>query len=84
MEADPVIARRARMARLASVGSRVGYGLVLAAIAAFVMGMLTSLDTWGPVVIACLALTTVTLAPAMVLGYAVKAAAREDRERGLN
>lgn len=83
MEPDPVIARRARMARLAAAGSRVGYGLMLAAIAAFVVGMLTSLDTWGPVVIVCLALTTVTLAPAMVLGYAVKAAAREDREHGL-
>ena len=34
------------------------------------------------VVTAGLAGTTVTLAPAIVLGYAVKAAAREDSERG--
>jgi hypothetical protein len=72
------------MARLAAAGSRVGYSLVVAAVVAFVIAMLTSFDFWGPVVIACLALTTVTLAPAMVLGYAVKAAAREDRERGIS
>lgn len=71
------------MARLAEAGSRIGYSLVGLAVVAFVIGMLTSFAFWGPVVIACLALTTVTLAPAMVLGYAVKAADREDHERGV-
>lgn len=69
------------MATLAKLGQRVGYGLVLVAIVAFFIGLATSLDTLGVVVIVCLGLTTVTLAPAIVLGYAVRAAAREDRER---
>lgn len=78
-----MLARRRQMARLARTGQRVGYGLVGAAIVAFAAGLATSFATWGTVVAVCLALTTVILAPAIVLGYAVKAAAREDRERGL-
>ena len=35
------------------------------------------------IVIACLIVASILLAPAIVLGYAVKAADREDRERGL-
>jgi hypothetical protein len=34
-------------------------------------------------VVTCLIVGSVVLAPAIVLGYAVKAAEREDRERGL-
>ena len=78
---DPVLVRRAQMARLAHLGQRVGCGLLGVAVIAFFVGLLTSLDTWGTIVVVCLALTTVTLAPAIVLGYAVRAAAREDAER---
>jgi hypothetical protein len=52
------------------------------AVVGFFLGLATSYALWGPVVIACMALCTFTLAPAIVLGYAVKAAAREDREAG--
>lgn len=79
---DPVLVRRAQMARLAHLGQRVGYALLGLAVVAFFVGLLTSLDTWGTVVVVCLGLTTVTLAPAIVLGYAVRAAAREDAEQG--
>ena len=71
------------MAALAALGQRVGYGLIAVAVIAFFLGLATSLDRWGVVVVAALALTTVTLAPAIVLGYAVRAAAREDAERSL-
>jgi hypothetical protein len=35
------------------------------------------------VVVGCLVIGSLLLAPSIVLGYAVKAAEREDRERGL-
>ena len=79
---DPILARRARMARLAEAGQRVGYGLLLLAIVAFVWGAVAGFSgaVTTTVTLAMLG-TTLTLAPAIVLGYAVKAAAREDTER---
>ncbi len=79
--ADPVLVRRAQMDRLAKLGQRVGYTFLLVAIVGFFAGLFTNYGVWGPVVIAAMAACTLTLAPAIVLGYAVKAAAREDRER---
>ena len=79
---DPVLVRRAQMARLATTGQRVGYLFLLVAIVGFFAGLATDYGTWGPVVVAAMAACTLTLAPAIVLGYAVKAAAREDREAG--
>jgi hypothetical protein len=79
---DPVLARRAAIARLTKVGQRTGYGLLAAAIVAFAVGAaagFTAADV--VVVVACLAAASVVLAPAIVFGYAVKAAEREDRAR---
>ena len=80
---DPVLARRARLSRLATAGQRAGYALLGVAVVAFFVGLASG---FGPLVrllvIGGLFGMTVTLAPAIVLGYAVKAAAREDRERG--
>ena len=79
---DPVLRRRARLARLAETGQRVGYGFLLLAVVGFFVGLLVGgYAVWGPVVVIALAACTVTLAPAIVLWYAVKAADREDRER---
>ena len=78
---DPVLRRRAQMARLADVGRGIGWLFVLVAVVAFVIGLLTSFDPWGTVVVVALLACTLTLAPAIVLGYAVKAAERDDRER---
>ena len=80
---DPVRGRRARIDRLAAAGRRLGYTLILVAVVAFAVGVVTGFST--PVttaVTASLAASTVTLAPALVAGYAVKAAEREDREEG--
>lgn len=80
---DPVLARRARAARLAEVGQRAGYGLLGLAVAGFLVGFFSGFP--GPVVTAvtvALFAGSVVLAPAIVLGYAVKAAARDDRRRG--
>jgi len=80
---DPVLERRARIARWVSLGQRVGYGLFLVAIVLFVLGFVIGFDGWvGPTIIGCLVAGSLVLAPAIVFGYAVKAAEREDRERG--
>ena len=79
---DPVLVRRRQLDRLATTGQRVGYLFLLVAVIGFFAGLATSYATWGTVVVVAMALCTLTLAPAIVLGYAVKAAAREDREAG--
>ena len=80
---DPVRERRARIARLVSVGKRVGYGLFLAAIVLFAAGFVVGFDGFvGSAIIGCLVVGSLVLAPAIVFGYAVKAAERDDREHG--
>ena len=81
---DPVRERRARIARWVAIGQRLGYGLFLVAIGLFVVGFATGFDGLvGPTIVACLVVGSLVLAPAIVFGYAVKAAERDDRERGL-
>ena len=81
---DPVRERRARIARWVALGQRVGYGLFSLAIVLFVVGFAAGFDgIVGPTIIASLVVGSIVLAPAIVFGYAVKAAEREDRERGL-
>ena len=80
--ADPTLARRARIARLTELGQRLGYGLFGVAIVAFIAGAVTGFTAVEVViVIGALAVGSAVLAPAIVFGYAVKAAEREDRER---
>lgn len=81
---DPVRARRARIARLVDLGQRTGYALFGVAVVTFVVGFVAGFDgIVGPLIVGCLVVGSVVLAPAIVFGYAVKAAEREDRERGL-
>lgn len=80
---DPVRARRARIARLVVMGKRLGYSLYLLAVVAFVIGFVTDFGPpIGPLIVGSLLVGSVFLAPAIVLGYAVKAGERDDRERG--
>lgn len=80
---DPVLARRARIARLADLGQRVGYALFGAAMVAFVAGFITEFRPWlVSLIVTALVVGSVVLAPAIVFGYGVKAADREDREGG--
>jgi len=80
---DPVRARRARIDRASRLGQRVGYGCYAVAVVAFLVGFATSYSTaLVTLIVAALAVGSVTLLPAIILGYAVKAAEREDRERG--
>jgi len=82
MDDDPVLERRARIARLAALGKRVGYAALLVAIVSFFIGVATSFARWTVVVTtAGLVAACVILPLPIVLGYGVRAAAREDRER---
>lgn len=83
MTDDPVRLKRAQAARLAEAGERVGYLLLGVAVVTFVVGAVRGFSgvTTTVVTVALIAMTLV-LAPAIVLGYAVKAAEREDREQG--
>jgi hypothetical protein len=81
---DPVRERRTRIARLVEIGQRLGYALFGLAVAAFAVGFVRGFDGLaGAAVVTGLVVGSVVLAPAIVFGYAVKAAEREDRERGL-
>ncbi|MBV8302874.1 MAG: hypothetical protein JOZ04_01590 [Acidimicrobiia bacterium] len=80
---DPVRARRARIDRATRLGKTVGYLCYLVAVVAFFVGFATSYATAVvAVIVAGLAVGSVLLLPSIVLGYAVKAAEREDRQRG--
>ncbi len=80
---DPVLARRARIAKLVEQGKRIGYGLFLVAIVAFVVGFFAGFDgITGGLVVWSIVVGSIVLAPAIVFGYGVKAAEREDRAQG--
>jgi hypothetical protein len=81
---DPVRARRQRVARWTRVANRVGYLFFAIAIVTFVVGFIVSFNgAVSAIVVTSMIIGSVLLAPAIVLGYAVKAAERDDRERGL-
>lgn len=84
MAVDPVRQQRARIDRLASTGKRLGFALFGLATVVLVAGLLTTFsDLVAAVVVACLVAGSIVLAPAIIFGYATKAAERQDRERGL-
>ena len=77
---DPVLARRARIAKLVSIGKAAGYGLYAVAIVLFVVGLVAGYTTGiTSTIVTCLIVGSIVLAPAIVFGYGVRAAEREDR-----
>ncbi len=81
---DPVRARRRQVAHWTRLANRLGYLCFAVAIVTFVIGFIVSFNaTVSTMVIGSMIVGSVLLAPAIVLGYAVKAAERDDRERGL-
>ena len=82
--ADPVRRRRQQIARWTSLAKRIGYLGFAVALVAFLVALATDFNsTMATVVIASLTIGCVVLAPAIIVGYAVKAAERDDREHGL-
>ena len=81
---DPVRTNRRRVARYVKLGKRVGYLLLLAAIVLVVVGLARNFPRGiATAATVCLIAASVVLAPAIILGYAVNAAERDDRARGL-
>jgi hypothetical protein len=80
---DPILEQRERVRRLATTAKRVGYVLFLVSMVLFFVALATdlpeSLVTGATVaqIGGC-----VVLAPAILLGYAVKGAERDEAERG--
>lgn len=80
---DPVRAQRKRVARYVKLAKRTGYLLLLGAVVFVVIGLAGDLTgTITAAATACLIAGSVFLAPAVILGYAVNAAERDDREKG--
>ncbi len=77
---DPVLEKRERIRKLCELGSKSGYSCFAAAMLLFVIAFIADFPSWiVSVIIAAMILGSVTLLPAIVFGYGVKAADAEDR-----
>jgi len=77
---DPILRRRARVAHLVQLGQRIGYGCLLLAIVAFVVGAVTHFPAYTvTTTIIGLVAACVILPVPIVAGYGVRAAARDER-----
>ncbi len=80
---DPIRERRARIAHWTLLANRIGYLVLALAVALFFIALAVSFNAaMATAVIVALIVAFVLLAPSIVLGYAVKAAERDDRELG--
>jgi len=80
---DPVRSRRQTISRINDAANRLGYLLWAIAMAcfitAFIIGFKGILVT---TVTTCIIVGSILLAPSIIIGYAVKAAERDDLEHG--
>lgn len=77
---DPVLARRAAILRWSDLAQRVAYMCFGASIVVFVIAFVAQFPVWTvTAVVTLLVLGSVLFIPAVVLGYAAKAADKEDR-----
>ena len=81
---DPILVQRARVRRIADTAKRVGYLLFAITLVLFFVALATGFSG-GLATAATVSLIAgcVVLAPAILLGYAVKGAERDEAERGL-
>ena len=80
---DPVRARRATIAKWTLIANRVGYLFVALAMALFFMAFVFDFNaTMATLIIVSFIIGCALLAPSIILGYAVKAAERDDVEHG--
>ena len=81
---DDVLAHRARLARFVKLAKRIGYGLFGFAVVAFVLGAVGGFSSLiVDLIVAAMLIGSILLAPAIVLGYGIRAAEREEREAAL-
>lgn len=77
---DPVLERRERIRRWSELGKRVGYGCFAVAVVLFIVAFVSDFPSWLVTsIVAAMVLGSITLPPAIVFGYGVKAADAEDR-----
>jgi hypothetical protein len=82
--ADPVVRRRRQIERWTLLANRIGYLVLALSMALFVIAFAVGFsNTMATFVIVSLIVSFVLLAPSIVLGYAVKAADRDDAEHGI-
>lgn len=80
---DPILIQRAKALRIAKGGQRLGYLLYLIAIVVYTIGLATDFNsTVSAIVTVTFIAGSIVLAPAILAGYAVKAAVRDDIEHG--
>ncbi len=80
---DGVDARRAQVGRWVSLGKRVGYGCYGLAMVLFAIGLATRFTGAIATSITVLMIVgSIVLPPAIVFGYGIKAAIREERGGG--
>jgi len=81
---DPVRARRAMVAKWNTIATKVGYALFAVAIVMFFVALATDFSSGKVTIITTsMIVGSLLLAPAIVVGYAVKAAEKDDIARGL-
>lgn len=78
---DPIRQRREQFRFWVNLAKRLGYGLLLVAIVLFFVAFAVDFNsTMATLIIVAFVASCVLLAPSIVLGYAVKAADRADRD----
>ena len=83
MTPDPVRVRRAQVAKWTLLANRIGYLCWGVAMAVFFIGFAVGFHSAvATIVIIGLIAGSILLAPSIILGYAVKAAEKDDRARG--
>ncbi len=71
------------MARASLLANRIGYLFFAVAVAVFIIGFAVGFTgAIVAIVVTALVVGSLLLAPAIVLGYAIKAAERDDRDHG--
>jgi hypothetical protein len=80
-EPDPVLAQRARIARVVKIAQRVGYSALLLAAIIFAIGAASDFPDWTVFgTVTGLGTAIVVLPIPMVLSYGIRAAEREERQ----
>jgi hypothetical protein len=78
---DPVVVRRAQIARWVGLAKRIGYGLLLVAVVAFIVAAVAGFPSAVvTVTVVALVAACIVLPVPIILGYGLRAAEREDRE----
>ena len=77
---DPVLLRRAQVLQWCDRGQKVGYACFGLAMVVFFVGFVVQFRPWiVTTIVALLALGSIVFIPAVIFGYAAKAADKEDR-----